>query len=174
MVPNIQKEKRMSGEGETKPRVKGFIGIDPGKSGGLAYFTKGSDAPDLFIPYTELVDPKTRDAKLDVLRCIASLHNSEAYIENVSASPQMGVSSSFNFGHNAGFWEGMLYALGIKVTKVTPVTWQSALGCRTQGGKNVTKNKAKLLFPEWDKAHRVTHTNADAILIAYYHMVAKF
>jgi hypothetical protein len=55
-----------------------------------------------------------------------------------------------------------LVASGIPFERVTPAKWQRELGCLTKGDKNVTKRKAQELFPDV----KVTHANADALLLA--------
>ena len=49
-------------------------------------------------------------------------------------------------------------------TFVTPKTWMKAMDCLTLGNKNVTKDLATSLFPDW----RVIHDVADAMLISSY------
>jgi hypothetical protein len=87
-----------------------------------------------------------------------------AVIESVHASPQMGVTSAFTFGRGYGFLRGLLIGAKIPFEEVSPVRWQAALGCRSKGDKNVTKAKAGQLFPDV----KVTHANADALLLAEY------
>ena len=76
----------------------------------------------------------------------------------------MGVVSAFTFGRSYGFLRGLLAANGIKREDVTPQKWQAELGCRSKGDKNVTKAKAQELWPN----EKITHANADAMLIAEY------
>lgn len=66
---------------------------------------------------------------------------------------------------SVGFCKGVLSGR-IGKTTANPRKWMSALDCLTKGDKNVTKNLATGLYPEI----RITHRNADAILIATYCM----
>lgn len=86
------------------------------------------------------------------------------YMENVHSSPQMGVTSAFTFGHGVGALKMALVACSIPFQLVTPQTWQTKMGCRTGGDKNISKNKAQKLFP----SVKVTHAIADALIIAEY------
>ncbi|HDY86564.1 MAG TPA: hypothetical protein ENH82_00430 [bacterium] len=136
-----------------------IIGIDPGKSGGMAVLTKDG--------VLEKVD-KFKDLTLtdlyELFRHIDYVYNAFAFIENVHAMPKQGVTSVFTFGKQYG---GLLMALTcfrIPYEKITPVKWQRALGCLSKGDKNVTKAKAQELFPSL----KVTHAIADALLIAEY------
>jgi len=132
-----------------------YIGIDPGKSGSIA-FIHGEDAWS--IPnnstHKDLADAIT-DAQ-----CIAPIQF--ALIERVSASPQMGTVSAFSFGQSYGALEMLLTCCGVPFERITPVTWQNAMKCRTGGNKNISKQRAQELFPNV----KVTHKNADALLLA--------
>jgi Holliday junction resolvasome RuvABC endonuclease subunit len=139
-----------------------IIGIDPGKSGGIAWITGGK-------PRVEKM-PETLQDLWDVLQSIAhqngydAQNHCRAYIEQVSSSPQMGVKSAFTFGNGFGHLEMALTAAGIPFERVRPQAWQKALGCLTGGDKNVSKRRAQELFPSM----KITHATADALLIAHY------
>lgn len=133
-----------------------IIGIDPGTNGGIAWITDGN-------PCVEKM-PDTLQDLWELLRDVASEGNCHAYIEQVHSSPQMGVKSAFTFGNGFGHLEMGLTAAGIPFTRTRPQVWQKELGCLTKGDKNVTKRKAQELFPNI----KVTHSTADALLIATY------
>ena len=93
-----------------------------------------------------------------------------AYIEKVSSSPQMGVTSAFTFGRGYGFLRGLLTAYNYPFEEVLPRKWQASFGMKkgkdesnTQW-KNRLKGKAQQLFPHL----KVTLATADALLIAEY------
>lgn len=134
---------------------KGVIGIDPGKSGGIAYI-RGDEVEVYKIPPLES----------DIAGILANLSQkaSFCYIEKVGAMPGQGVTSMFSFGRSYGFLRGCLISFRIPFDEVPPRTWQASLGCLSKGDKNVTKSKAQQLFPQI----KVTHALADALLIAYY------
>jgi len=88
----------------------------------------------------------------------------KAYLEQVSAMPGQGVTSCFTFGNGYGHLEMALTAAGIPFERVRPQKWQQAMGCMTAGDKNVSKRKAQELFP----SVKITHSTADALLIAEY------
>lgn len=141
-----------------------IIGIDPGKSGGIAFFFDDGD---------QIVEPMP-DTMSDIHML---LHNTAmlkfgrwtpikafAYIEKVHSSPQMGVTSAFTFGQGYGALLMLLTCKGIPFEQVTPQKWQKALGCMSKGDKNVTKRRAQELFP----GLKITHATADALLIGEY------
>jgi crossover junction endodeoxyribonuclease RuvC len=132
-----------------------ILGLDPGKSGGLAVVGDGSADASKF-------GATERDI-WDAIRMAAGACDF-AYIERVGAFPGQGVSSTFKFGQSYGFLRACLVAAGIPFEAVTPAKWQRSLACLSKGDKNVTKAKAQELFP----ALTITHAIADALLIAEY------
>ncbi len=134
-----------------------IIGIDPGKSGGIAWITNGK-------PCVEKM-PETPQDLYDLIMSIKGEWKfCKAYIEQVHSSPQMGVTSAFTFGQGFGHLEMALTAAGIPFERVSPQKWQKSLGCLTKGDKNVSKRRAQELFPSM----KVTHATADALLIAEF------
>lgn len=133
-----------------------FLGVDPGVSGGLAV-VMGPEAVTL-----KLKDATPRDV-WDWLREYAVVAR-HAVIEKVGSTPQMGVVSAFTFGKSYGAIRAFLIALEVPLTEVSPLVWQKALGCRTKGDKNVSKARAQELWPKM----KITHANADALLLAEY------
>ena len=137
--------------------MKYFLGIDPGKSGGIAFISEcGTEA------WANKITASERD-----FWNIVSEHKEDVQfgmIEKVHSSPQMGVRSAFSFGQSYGFLRGMLIASEIKFDEVRPQKWMKYLSCMTGGDKNVTKRKAQQLFPKI----KITHAIADALLIAEY------
>lgn len=134
------------------------IGIDPGKSGGIAYLSIGQE-----LAY------KMPETERDIYDLIIKLSKLEPnpkriYIEKVHAMPGQGVTSMFSFGQNYGFLRACLIASEVPFEEIRPAQWQNLLGCKTKGNKNVTKSKAQQLFPDI----KITHAIADALLIAEY------
>lgn len=135
-----------------------FIGIDPGKKGALAYVGRDTEHG-----YTCTLDKLTEQ---DIWKQLAEweIDSTFAVVEKVHSSPQMGVKSAFTFGRGYGVLVACLTAAQIPFVEVTPSKWQRSLGCLTKGDKNVSKRKAQQLFP----TTKITHGNADALLIATY------
>jgi len=132
-----------------------YIGIDPGLSGGMALL-RDSKCIETF----KFEGATERDIEWALQEWVR-LDDAYVFIEKVSSSPQMGVTSAFTFGRSYGFLRGLL-AGRIVHDEVRPQDWQKAMGCRTKGDKNVSKAKAQQLFPDV----KVTHAIADAMLIA--------
>jgi len=142
------------------------IGIDPGKNGGIAWIQDGKPCvekmPDTLQDLWELFREITYE--ISVIDDAIIPQHFHAYLEQVSSSPQMGVVSAFTFGRGYGNLEMALTAAGIPFERVRPQVWQKAMGCMSKGDKNVTKARAQELFPSL----KITHSTADALLIASY------
>jgi len=140
-----------------------YIGIDPGKSGGIAAINGfGKPFVELAVPM-----PATERDTLDVLYKLGFLNGTmigRAVVEKVGASPQMGVVSAFTFGKGYGRLLMALTAARIPFDEIAPGKWQQLMGCLSGGDKNVTKRRAQQLFPEL----MITHAIADALLLAEY------
>lgn len=107
---------------------------------------------------------KMPETERDVYNLLQSIEPDFAVIEAVHSMPKQGVSSSFKFGRGYGFLRGCLIGSGVPFEEVTPQKWQTHLGCRSGGDKNVTKSFAQQKFPSLT----ITHATADALLIAFY------
>ena len=148
-----------------------FLGIDPGKSGGIALLRPDGTVA-LAVPL-----PETERDLLDLLTDLDRFSGPDdcgplwAVVERASASPQMGTVSAFTFGRGYGAIFMALTAAAISFDVVGARTWQPVMGVvypgRAKQGardKNVSKRRAQQLFP-WVT---VTHAIADALLIAEY------
>jgi Holliday junction resolvasome RuvABC endonuclease subunit len=138
----------------TTPAPDSLIGIDPGKSGGIAVYRNG-----------EMTASKMPDTHKDLFEMLRLIKEESvqpvALLEKVHSMPGQGVRSVFTFGEGYGSLRMALTATAIPYDTCTPQKWQKALGCLTKGDKNVSKAKAQELFP----ALKITHAIADAILI---------
>lgn len=143
-----------------------YIGIDPGKSGGLALLRDDS---------TIIRAIAMPDSETDILHAISDweLFGDGVYavLERVSASPQMGVVSAFTFGRGYGGLQMALAAAQIPYDQVSPQKWQPTMGVYYKGiakqgarDKNVAKRRAQQLWPTF----KITHAIADALLLAEY------
>lgn len=135
-----------------------YLGIDPGKSGSISLISDDGIPAESYArgDWTEL-DQANWLLQFDLSRVVA-------VIEKVHSSPQMGVKSSFTFGQSYGFLRGMLTAMKIPYREVRPQVWQKAMGCLSGGDKNKTKAAAQ---QRWPRA-KLTHRNADSLLLAEY------
>jgi hypothetical protein len=144
------------------PLTNCYIGIDPGKSGGIAYIVEDECRAQGVFAHKM---PDTDKDVYDMLRKINDLaEHTYAMLESVASSPQMGARSIFTFGRGYGALNMALVAVNITFDLVKPQKWQAFMGCMSGGDKAVTKARAQGLFP----FTKVTHATADALLIAEY------
>lgn len=166
-----------------------IIGIDPGLDGALAIIEEPVrwDLPPQIEPMAwdtptrtvEVARGTKREYKLDVmaewLRPWAERHRSygdvAAFIENVHSMPGQGVRSMFSMGYGVGAWHGILSALKIPYTLVTPQSWKKAMiPDPHQKDKDASRLVAMNLFPSRAVLfeRKRDHGRADAVLIAEY------
>ena len=102
---------------------KTILGIDPGKSGGIAVCKRG-----LIVEFHKY--PKTiRDAYYILYEICNNWSGSQiAYLEQVHAFPTDARSSAFKFGVNYGIWQGLLEGFQIECKLVAPQLWMKPLG----------------------------------------------
>ena len=137
-------------------RERLFAGIDPGASGAIAVIDGDSQVCGV------IKNSETPGDLSAFLLSYVSTHRVWALIEQVSAMPKQGVSSTFKFGTSYGMLQGLLVAHGVVWQNVTPRIWQSEMRCLTKGNKNITKAAAQQLWPK----EKITHATADALLLA--------
>ena len=136
-----------------------YIGIDPGKSGGIC-FLMDDDIKSFKCPVT------THDMTEELI-LVKNIRKCTAIVEKVHAFPGQGVTSCFNFGYNYGLWIGILSALKIPYVLSPPGKWMryySVPKMERKDRKNYLKQLAQQMYPD----HKVTLYNADAILLANY------
>ena len=142
---------------------KVYIGIDPGKSGGLCViendFVKAYPCPD-----------NMQDMAILFAMAISTNKTKEvvAYIEKVWARPNDAKGSIWKFAENYGAWKGIAAAYEVDLIAVAPQVWIKYYNTpkldKTRR-KRYLRDKAKVLHPSLKKD---TLKTADAILIATY------
>jgi crossover junction endodeoxyribonuclease RuvC len=143
-----------------------IIGIDPGVSGAIVLLEDGQ-------PVEWDLMPSLKTGKTSRVNGSALAHLcggvSHVYVESVHSMPKQGVASSFNFGHSAGVVEGVLQALQMPYTLVTPQAWKKRAGLIGQD-KDAARSRAIQLWPQWRALDKkgAGQAFADAALIALY------
>ena len=140
-----------------------YIGIDPGKSGGLCViedeFIKAYACPD-----------NIQDMALLFAMAISVNRTKTivAYIEKVWARPHDAKGSIWKFAENYGTWKGIAGAYEIDLQTVSPQRWIKYFEVpklEKPRRKRYLRDKARSMYPSLKK---VTLKTADAILIATY------
>lgn len=146
-----------------------IIGIDPGVRGGLALLTDAGAVVET-IALNGLKEKEVAYALSIWREMIGGKISPSVWIEKVGYIKGDGGKGSFTFGAVFGLLRGLVLAQGWTPHYVYPQMWQAALSCMSGGNKNVTKNKAIALFPEYhcERKRGITHDIADALLIAEY------
>jgi hypothetical protein len=131
----------------------------------------GSSRSKLKVVRSNLTPEKPQDTSMELWIEEPSVIN----IPNKGNDPEkaklMGLMATKSLARNVGVWHGLSIALDTPATFINPRTWQSKLGTRTGGKKEITRNLAKKIF--WHLTAKkgsdsITDSTADALLIALY------
>ena len=144
-----------------------FIGIDPGKNGGVALLSNEQD----YYRALAFRCPDSDKMHKVLLEHIEKFNIDFDYIyvciEKVWAFPTDARSSAFKFGFNSGIWMGILSAMQMPTEEVIPREWMKHYDMPKMDKKNRKKwlkDLAIKLYPNI----KVTYNVSDAILIANY------
>lgn len=142
-----------------------FIGIDPGKNGGISLLPE-----DLAQPVQAWPMPKTPTDLWQFCHRLhfelsTAKHTWYTLREEVHSMPHDAGKAAMTFGKWIGYIELGIIAAGLTpMDTVRPEVWMKAMCCMSKGDKNITKSKAQELFPSLT----ITHATADALLIGAY------
>ena len=141
-----------------------FIGIDPGKSGGITLIS------DEGIEATKCPkEPADMAIFFEYFIGDTAPYNVGVLIERVWARPTNGSRHAFAYGFNYGVWFGVISRKYVEIHTTLPAKWIQYFNCpkgiEYNDRKKWLKEKAKELYPEVKK---VTLATADSILIAHY------
>jgi len=149
-----------------------ILAIDPGAKGALAFFdVRACTLEVLDIPTVQV--KRGQKLKLEISPQMAAAIISArkpmvAVMEKTGAMPGQGVSSMYQFGRSVGMLEGILAALQIPVSYVSPQVWQKDVGARD--GKDGNRARAAELYPAYagEFARKKDDGRADAALMAWW------
>lgn len=155
------------------------LGIDPGQTGALSIFEHCPIDGEWYL--LTIIDYHDR-VVIHTLRELVAVNTiCSAVIESVHSAPGQGVSSTFKFGSNFGWWLGVLDTLDISYTLVSPQKWQGTLFKKyktpTGGLKGTSKEVSlqvakELFYREKDTKgwfeRKKDHGRSDASLLGWY------
>ena len=151
-----------------------ILGIDPGATGAVAFFNIAGFGPISGFDFHSVQDMpvvgKTVNPVIFAkLLTTITYHITHAYIEKVQSMPRQGVVSVCTFCRSAGIIEGVLGALNIPVTLVSPQKWKKAFGLI---GKDKEASRALAIqwYPKIELNLKKHHGRAEALLIARWGM----
>jgi len=126
-----------------------ILGIDPGAGGSLCVLDISTGD---YVDHLQM--PKIKVGKANRVNAAAvtdfiKKHREKikhCYLEKVHAMPGQGVSSMFSFGHSAGIVEGVVVAMGLPLTLITPQSWKKKVGLIGKD-KDAARSRAIQLYP---------------------------
>ena len=140
-----------------------YIGIDPGKKGGIAYIDAAGGVCRT-VPYSD-------NELIELCRFAACDLTAVCCLEKVGAMPGQGVVSMFSFGQSVGYIKGVLESFGIPYQEITPQKWKREFGLTSDKAKSAEvcgrlfPSASLLATPKCRKPH---DGMAEALLMAEY------
>jgi len=163
-----------------------FLGIDPGKDGGLAMVDGEEGLYQGHLWKTPLISGERDEYDVSRMRWILGSAQDQvrmefhattltAIVEKQQTFPKQGGVSNFSTGYGLGLWIGLLTGIGIPLQIVPPRTWQKQMlsGTRRKDPKQGSILVAQRLWPKVDfrrssKAVKPDHGLTDAALMATF------
>ena len=157
-----------------------YIGIDPGLSGAVAVITDTSliniyDTPTTTITKGAGKAKKNKRVYIEseMAKILETYRHETTHValESQHAFPKQGGVSNFTLGEGYGLWRGMLAALSLPYTLVTPNAWKKSLMAGMGKEKAASCVRAQQIYPTaelFTKRGRAIDGRGDALLIATY------
>ena len=150
--------------------VSAILGIDPGKSGGIAIYTKD----DGMVRTVKM--PTSTEDLADLLQYYKANYKPIAFLEklNIHRDDMKEGGKIFGIGklmENFAQLKTTLEVVGIPFCLVHPMSWEHKLGLRIKGlreTKTERKNRYKEVAARAYPANKVVLWNADALLIMHF------
>lgn len=155
-----------------------YIGVDLGKSGGIAILSTNSG------PQLHVMPTINKEVDYQALCRLLKDHISEVHVifERLQATPMVPKHTCISMGWQAGAIEGICVALQLSYTMIHPKTWQKKMfegtpDMKRSDGKNDTKGRALVaaqrLFPSLsflmtERSSKPHEGVVDALLMARY------
>lgn len=166
---------------------KYYIGIDPGALGYVSVIDKKGQLIESYPLFKDKDNPEIRDLSENLFKLTEYEQNCHVVIENVHAIFGSSAKGTFNFGYICGAIEGIISALGLPYTKISPKLWQkemfkgekllvkaSSTGkTKVTDTKKMSLNVCHRIFPTIDmrrtcRATKEDDNKADSLLMAEY------
>lgn len=146
-----------------KRQQKHYLGIDPGKNGGLCII----QADGTPLEWTRMPDGKARIIDF-IVKVNAEYPRLVLVTELAQAMPKQGVTSCFRYGQHFGTFEDAAILLKIPYHEVRPTIWKKTFGLGSN--KQDSSSVCRRIFPLVDlipQGCRVEHDGiAESLLIA--------
>ena len=146
-----------------RPMKKHYLGIDPGKNGGLAVIS-ADGTPCCWTRMPQGVG--------QIVDWIGKAQHGYSRLvlvtEKAQAMPKQGIASAFRYGQHFGLFEAAAALLKVPYHEVSPVVWKKAMGLSSS--KLVSIDVCRRLFPSVElipAGCRSAHDGiAESILVA--------
>ena len=159
--------------------TKIYCGIDPGKTGAIAFIREDRSIFDVYgerwvfdMPVEYYSPKRTRISVSGVENILFDMYGLRTLcaIEKQAAMPGQGVTSVFSLGDSFGLLRALAGVAYDEVVEVAPRTWQKKINRPSTGdSKADSLAMARELFPDYDGLSRKKdHNRADALLLAVY------
>lgn len=123
-----------------------ILGIDPGIKGALAVIdTSAWTLAIRDMPLEAGIRGKDKVSSRGLIEAVRAADPDAAFLEDVSASPQMGVTSAFSFGDGFGCTRTAISAHDIALWLVKPNVWKPVM--KAPKDKKQATTRASQLFP---------------------------
>lgn len=113
------------GQMENNPYPKAYIGVDPGKKGGIVAITQNGIIGKWVIPL--LGDNVDGNGIWTILSALKEKYNCTLILEDVHSLFGMSASTNFSMGHTLGILDGIIAVSKIRLIRVSPKTWQKSI-----------------------------------------------
>ena len=154
-----------------------IIGIDPGISGSICFFSEGKIIDVVEMP--TMIEGKKNKKQVngaqifnEISAKIKELEKKDIkiVIEQVSAMPGQGVTSMFNFGQSYGILKGICSAMQLPMYFVRPAKWKKYFNL-INSEKDASRTRAIEIFPYFSSqlSRKKDSNKADAILLASFY-----
>lgn len=162
-------------------RVKCWVGIDPGKQGGIVFLSEDNSFFESFV--IPLIGDVVDRRQLSEILSLCLEYDSIIILEDVHALYGASAASTWDFGFICGLLEGIIGTLGIQMYKIKPKAWQQQLFVgipvikKDDGKTNDTKKMALLaarnLYPAFTglatpRSKKPHDGLIDALCLAHY------
>jgi crossover junction endodeoxyribonuclease RuvC len=145
-----------------------ICGVDPGITGAIAIIESDTKFHAVYdMPTMPRNEKKLQVDAHELSRLLDQWEVDLVVIEMVSAMPNQGVVSMFNFGDSFGQVKGVVAALGIQTYFVRPQAWKKAAGLLKQD-KEASRLLAIELFPDAPLDRKKDSGRAEALLVARF------
>ena len=160
-----------------------IVGIDPGISGAICFFSKGDVIDVIDMPTMsdgnknkKQVNGRQIFYEISEVKKNFSSETFNVVVEHVTAMPGQGVTSMFNFGQSFGILKGICSSMQLPMYFVRPAKWKKYFNL-INSKKDASRTKAIEIFPYFSQqlSKKKDSNKADAILISsfYYETYKK-